>query len=101
LSAFVEDELERNPLLERASDGNEPAAPGEPTAERAEFSAFDDQGSGAGDEGAVDPFDAPDMAAGDGFEPAQEEWMNRELGSRTEIKQTLDTGLDNVFPEEP
>src|SRR5581483_5821627 len=23
------------------------------------------------------------------------------LGSRTEIEQTLDTGLDNVFPEEP
>src|SRR5260221_3348283 len=39
--------------------------------------------------------------AGDGFEPAQEEWLNRDLGSRTEIEQTLDTGLDNVFSEEP
>src|SRR5205823_9931939 len=37
----------------------------------------------------------------DSFEPAQKEWMNRELGSRAEIKQTLDTRLDNVFSEEP
>src|SRR3981081_2060643 len=36
LSTFVEDELERNPLLERANEGNEPAVPGEPPAERAE-----------------------------------------------------------------
>ena len=28
---------------------------------------------------------------------AQEDWMNRDLGSRTEIEQTLDTPLDNVF----
>ena len=27
--------------------------------------------------------------------------MNRDLGSRTEIEQTLDTRLDNVFSEEP
>ena len=27
--------------------------------------------------------------------------MNSDLGSRAEIEQTLDTGLDNVFPEEP
>src|SRR3984893_7902764 len=101
LSAFVEDELERNPLLERASDGNEPAVSGEPTPERAEFSGSDDLGSGSGDDGAMDRFDTPDRASGDGFEPAQEEWMTRGLGSRTEIQQTLDTGLDNVFPEEP
>ena len=38
---------------------------------------------------------------GEGFEPGQEEWMNRDLGSRAEIEQTLDTRLDNVFSEEP
>ena len=38
LSAFVEEELERNPLLERANDGTEPPVPGEPTPEQAEFS---------------------------------------------------------------
>jgi RNA polymerase sigma-54 factor len=101
LSAFVEDELERNPLLERVSDGTEPAAPGEPTEARAEFSGSDDQGAGSGDDGAMDRFDTPDRSGGEGFEPGQEEWMNRDLGSRTEIEQTLDTGLDNVFPEEP
>ena len=35
LSAFVEEELERNPLLERASDGTEPPVAGEPAPERA------------------------------------------------------------------
>ena len=42
LSAFVEEELERNPLLERASDGAEPPVAGEPVPERAEFSDSDD-----------------------------------------------------------
>ena len=99
LSAFVEEELERNPLLERASDGTEPPVAGEPAPERAEFS----------DDGPIQlrrwrrrrAFRNGSGAAGDGFEPAQEEWLNRDLGSRTEIEQTLDTGLDNVFSEEP
>ncbi len=33
LSAFVEEELERNPLLDRASDGPEAPVAGEPAAE--------------------------------------------------------------------
>jgi len=41
LSAFVEEELERNPLLERANDGTEPPVAGEPAPERAEFSDRD------------------------------------------------------------
>jgi RNA polymerase sigma-54 factor len=100
LAAFVEEELERNPLLERANDANEPPVPGEPTPERAEFSDSDGSGSAQGDDAAAD---YPDSAGGpgDGFEPAQDDWMNRDLGSRAEIEQTLDTGLDNVFSEEP
>src|SRR5258708_9419460 len=45
LSAFVEEELERNPLLERASDGTEPPVAGEPVSERAEFSDPHDSGT--------------------------------------------------------
>jgi RNA polymerase sigma-54 factor len=99
LSAFVEEELERNPLLDRASDGPEAPVAGEPATERAEFSDSGDSGS-YGDEGG----DASDMASGspgEAFEPGQEDWLNRDLGSRTEIEQTLDTPLDNVFSEEP
>jgi len=33
--------------------------------------------------------------------PARRNGLNRDLGTRTEIEQTLDTGLDNVFSEEP
>ena len=63
--------------------------------ERAEFADSDDSGMAYG-EGA----EAGD-STGDNFEPAEVEWMNSDLGSRAEIEQTLDTGLDNVFPEEP
>src|SRR5213592_930166 len=99
LSAFVEEELERNPLLERASDGSEPPVAGEPVPEQAEFSDHEDAGSVYGD--AAAEHSEMTTGAGDGFEPAQEEWLNRDLGSRTEIEQTLDTGLDNVFSAEP
>src|SRR5258708_25606414 len=79
LAAFVEDELERNPLLERASeDGNPTEQPGE-------------SGHGA---------EAPAPSASDG-EQGSDEWLSGELRSRTEIEQTLDTPLDNVFPEDP
>ena len=96
LSAFVEEELERNPLLERASDGTEPPVAGEPAA-------------GAGGVLRFRRFGRrwrrrrrrARRSSGESFEPVQEEWMNRELGSRAEIEQTLDTPLDNVFSEEP
>src|SRR6266581_2835778 len=100
LSAFVEEELERNPLLERASDGTEPPVAGEPVPEQSEFSDHEDAGSAYGDAAATEHSEMT-SGAGDGFEPAQEEWLNRDLGSRAEIEQTLDTGLDNVFSEEP
>src|SRR6202795_4955478 len=101
LSAFVEEELERNPLLERASDGIEPPVPGEPVPERAEFSDRDDTGSAYADDAAAERNEIAHGSTGEGFEPAQEEWMTSDLGSRAEIEQTLDTGLDNVFSEEP
>src|SRR3981189_855198 len=101
LSAFVEEELERNPLLERASDGTEAPVAGEPMPELAEFSDSADCGSPYGDEGAAGRSEMANGSAGDSFEPVQEEWLNRDLGSRAEIEQTLDTGLDNVFSEEP
>ena len=102
LSTFVEDELERNPLLERASDGSEPAIAGEAGPERAEFTDHVRDDSFSGQEGSGDSSDFSDRGISDGFDaPAPDEWMNRELGSRAEIEQTLDTGLENVFSEEP
>ncbi|MGY8710562.1 RNA polymerase factor sigma-54 [Bradyrhizobium sp. 18BD] len=93
LTTFVEEELERNPLLERANDE---APGGEAPAEAGQFGGGDDSGShgeGQGDDGFG--------GSGDAFEPGQEEWMSKDLGTRAEIEQTLDTGLDNVFSEEP
>lgn len=93
LTTFVEEELERNPLLERANDET-PA--GEASAEAGQYGDGDEsggQGDGAGDDGFG--------GSGEAFEPGQEEWMSKDLGTRAEIEQTLDTGLDNVFSEEP
>ena len=52
LSAFVEEELERNPLLERASDGPEAPVAGEPLGSAHERTEFSDSGDSAsyGDE---------------------------------------------------
>src|SRR5207247_8436210 len=91
---------ERNPLLERASDGPEAPVAGEPAPERAEFLDSGDSQS-FGDDSGGEASDMPGGSAGDSFEPGQEEWLNRDLGTRTEIEQTLDTPLDNVFTEEP
>src|SRR4051812_19740980 len=99
LSAFVEEELERNPLLERANDGPEAPVAGEPAQERQERADFSDSGDSThfGDEGGgAEPGDMAAGSAGDSFEPSQfepgqEERLNRDLGTRTEIEQTLDT----------
>jgi RNA polymerase sigma-54 factor len=91
LTTFVEEELERNPLLERASDEGGPDIPAE--ANYAEAGSGEGQGDGPGDDGFG--------GSADGFEPGQDDWMNKDLGTRAEIEQTLDTGLDNVFSEEP
>lgn len=97
LSTFVEEELERNPLLERASDDPTPV-PGEPVHEPPQH-----QDSYDGGDGSFDASDGTDFTGGasDGFEAQPDDWMNRDLGTRAEIEQTLDTGLDNVFTEEP
>ncbi|PJG50263.1 RNA polymerase sigma-54 factor [Bradyrhizobium forestalis] len=91
LTTFVEEELERNPLLERASDeapvGDAPAEAG------SHGDSEGGQGEGQGEDGFG--------GSAEGFEPGQEEWMSKDLGTRAEIEQTLDTGLDNVFSEEP
>src|SRR5450830_1680401 len=91
LAAFVDEELERNPLLERANDDGDASESAQSDAgnDGADASFNDDGGSDG------------DRAGTDSFEPGQEEWMNNDLGSRAEIEQRLDTGLDNVFPEEP
>lgn len=97
LTTFVEEELERNPLLERANDE---APAGETPGEASQYGAGEEtggQGEGHGDGLADDGFGG----SADGFEAGQEEWMSKDLGTRAEIEQTLDTGLDNVFSEEP
>ena len=100
LTTFVEEELERNPLLERANDE---AGGGEAPAEGSQFSDTGGEDSGSQGDSHGDGHGDTDGfgGSGDAFEPGQEEWMSKDLGTRAEIEQTLDTGLDNVFSEEP
>jgi RNA polymerase sigma-54 factor len=71
LSAYVDGELERNPLLERAAeDGDGPTVAADPPREN-------------------------------GAEPASADWLGRDLEtSRGAIEERLGTRLDNVFPED-
>ncbi|HEU5272531.1 MAG TPA: RNA polymerase factor sigma-54 [Xanthobacteraceae bacterium] len=75
LVAYVENELERNPLLERSD------------------------GEGAPDrDGAAEPEAAPERPAG---EAEAGEWLGHELEtSRSAIESSLDTSLENVFPDD-
>src|ERR1700742_2095598 len=84
LSAFVEEELERNPLLDRANDGPEPPVAGEASPDQREFSGDDAADGFNGEE--FPPGQAEGSGSGEGFEPAQEEWLSGDLGSRTEIE---------------
>src|SRR6187399_2126362 len=82
LVAFVEEELERNPLLERTSDEGDPA----------ERNAHSDGGeagdaAGFGDDAAFGGSDGQD-GSGES-DAAAEQWMDRDLGSRSEMEQTF------------
>jgi len=73
LAAYVESELERNPLLERAGEDETPAGNPEPAA-------------------------APESGEEDGATP---DWIGEDLEtSRSSMEQGLGTELENVFPDE-
>ncbi len=78
LTAYVENELERNPLLERSSEGEQ----------------------GPAVENGAAPEGGPAVEAPNG-EPQSGDWLGQELEtSRSAIEDRLDTGLDNVFPDD-
>src|SRR6267142_2067022 len=75
LTTYVEGELERNPLLERTAEAETPT-PNE----------------GAGEDIRT-PIEAPAPEAGD--------WLGQDLDtSRATIEERLDTGMENVFPDD-
>jgi len=77
LAAYVEGELERNPLLERANEGGEAVDGG------------DSGGNQAHGDGAA------------GETPGSDEGMGEPLEtSRAAIEERLDTNLDSVFPDD-
>jgi len=80
LAAYVDDELEKNPLLERASEGEAPAT------EAVGNDAFE-----------APPESGGELADGEGAA----EWMGENLEvSREAMEDQLGTRLDNVFPED-
>lgn len=79
LAAYVDDELEKNPLLERASEGEVPVV-----------------------EVADGSFETPSEAGGGAIDgEPNAEWMGDNLEvSRGAMEDQLGTRLDNVFPED-
>src|SRR5258708_8252632 len=73
LGAYVDGELERNPLLERPADQDQVRDDGETAAETPSASEE---------------------------EPASADWMDDRLESRQSIEARLDTDLNNIFPGE-
>jgi RNA polymerase sigma-54 factor len=73
LAAYVDGELERNPLLERPADQDQVREDGEMAAETPS---------------------APEE------EPATADWMDDRLESRQSIEARLDTDLNNIFPDD-
>src|SRR5450759_1217213 len=83
LAASVDGELERNPLLERASDDDEPPA-----------AASEPEGAASENEGESEGEGAGDAASGS-------DWIGEDLEtSRTSMEEGLGTELDNVFPDD-
>src|SRR5215211_2573767 len=72
LVAFVEEELERNPLLERSGDDGERAEPAA-ASEGGEEGGFSDDAGFSGQDG---------QDGGGEFEANADQWMDRDLGSR-------------------
>ena len=87
LVAYVEAELERNPLLEKSDDRSSEAG--------AQESVQGDAGTELSDMGA-------ELAAQKDSEPKSDDWMQRDLETGSEaIASRMDTDLGNVFPDEP
>jgi RNA polymerase sigma-54 factor len=112
LQAFVENELERNPLLER-DERDEQREPISGEAADGQFGADNGAGDSAGD-GAGDSFDEPgfdqnsdwadgagsnnEMASGD---MAGSDWAGEAMpASREAIEGRLDTSFENVFQDD-
>ena len=90
LVAYVEAELERNPLLERQS---EPEGEGGAGAERA--------GEGVLEVAVHEVHDAAHEPHGEDREARAADWLEDRLdSSRSAIEDRLDTGLENVFPDD-
>jgi RNA polymerase sigma-54 factor len=76
LERFIDEEIERNPLLERAE-------------------RQDDAGDAAGDEPTADDGDA--QRSGD-----KEDWFDKDVPQSAEaMADRLDTSLENIFPDDP
>ncbi len=97
LSAFVEEELERNPILERADDDRGDAFEATPTRDDNDsFSGGDDLGSDGGDYSG-DDFSSGDFSgAADGR--SEGDWSREEFETdRGSLEANLGTEIENTF----
>ncbi|MDB5595046.1 MAG: polymerase sigma-54 factor [Hyphomicrobiales bacterium] len=116
LSAFVEQELERNPLLERSEEAPEPMAAGEPVmtdhrpSDHADLEAREGAFDGAGDASSFDGSSSDGSSWEDGSgEPQAGDWAQESLATDagslaaelgTEVGNTFDADRGGSAPEQ-
>lgn len=106
LVAYVDNELERNPLLERTGEDQGSSAPREDSGAAGHEAGSFNGGTGDPSDSRAAPSDrfGPDAAGSAGDRDGGDgssDWMDNDLQvSRSAMEERLDTNLDNVFPDE-
>ena len=99
LTQFVETELERNPLLERAEEGDGPVAEAPALAANGTAETADGGGESS-DDGGSGEASAAGEAAGAGDAASEEPWLD--MAKTTADPETaFDTEYENVYPDTP
>jgi RNA polymerase sigma-54 factor len=103
LVAYVEAELERNPLLERDDPDERPiaqdVASGPDGSERGDTGGRDGGDDFSGDGNLGDDF-ADGFSVDRAGEPDGSEWLDQSFTTATEISEKLDTDLTNIYQDD-
>ena len=101
LVAYVDAELERNPLLERdETDDRAVTQEAGPEPEAREISSFERSDSDASDTSYSDDFGADGFGNDRPGEPDGSDWLDQSFTTATELSDKIDADLSNVYQDD-